>query len=115
TTDTATIEDNESGVINFQADQSYVAGVDPTVKSTLLITSIGSGTPGLDTPLTITASNTGTGTATAADLTTAFGTPLLTFAAGDRSEERRVGEARGAQDDQHPEEEETTNLHIGRL
>src|SRR5439155_1551284 len=82
TSHTATIEDNETGVVNFQADQSNLESVDPTVNAVLTITGIGSGTIGLDTPIAVTASNAGTGTTNAADLSTAFGSQLLTFAAG---------------------------------
>src|SRR5438034_978159 len=41
-THTATIEDNEVGTINFQANQSNDESVSPTVKATLSISSTGS-------------------------------------------------------------------------
>src|SRR5207249_1258699 len=82
TTHTATIKDNEVGVINFQADQANAESVSPTVKATLAITGTGSGTTGLDVALTVSATDALTGTATSATDYTAFGPATLTFAAG---------------------------------
>ncbi|MGZ0167023.1 MAG: beta strand repeat-containing protein, partial [Planctomycetales bacterium] len=82
-THTATIEDNETGVIDFIADQSNPESVDPTVNAVLSITGSGTGTVGLDTALTVSATDAGTGSATAGDLSAAFGMQVLTIAAGD--------------------------------
>ena len=82
-THTVTIEDNETGVVDFIADQSNVESTDPTANAVLSISGIGTGTVGLDTSITVSASDAGTDTTVAADLSTAFGTQVLTFSTGD--------------------------------
>src|SRR5438552_558742 len=83
TSHTATIEDNETGMVDFQADQANAESVDPTARAILTITGVGSGTVGLDTPLSVTATNAFTGTTNAADLSAPFGAQVLAFAVGD--------------------------------
>ena len=52
-------------------------------QAVLTITPIGSGTIGLDKPLSVTATNAGTGTTNGADLSAPFGAQVLAFAVSD--------------------------------
>lgn len=81
TTQDIRITDNETGAVNFQADQRTSESVDPTIKAILTITSDGAGTVGLETPFTVTASDAGTGSATAGSDYATFGAQMLTFSA----------------------------------
>ncbi|MDA1014044.1 MAG: putative Ig domain-containing protein [Planctomycetota bacterium] len=115
TTLTVTIVDNEIGVVDFTADRSNDESIDPTVNAVLLIMGFGTGTVGLDTSITVTASNAGTGSAEAADLSTAFGTPVLTFAIGDGATIDSSSATLDVNDDQLLEGDETVDLRIGDL
>lgn len=115
-THTATIEDNESGVIDFQANQANGENVDPTVMATLTISSAsGAGGLGLETNLTVTASDAGGGTATSGTDYSAFGTPTLTFTAGAGASINSNTATLNVTDDNIVEANETVNLSIGAL
>src|SRR5262245_62426802 len=102
-------------MLNFQADHSNADTVATRRSSDLTISGIGSGTVGLDTSISVTASDAGTGTASAADLSTAFGTPGPTFATGDGSSINSSTATLDVNDDRRLEGDETVNLTIGSL
>ncbi|MDA1013623.1 MAG: hypothetical protein O3A00_04115 [Planctomycetota bacterium] len=110
-----TIEDNETGVINFQADQSNAESVDPTINATLTITGIGTGTVGLDSTLTVAATDVGSGSATTGTDFVAFGSQTLTFNTGDGATNTSTNATLDVTDDQRLEGDETVDLGIGSL
>ncbi|MFO0804296.1 MAG: Calx-beta domain-containing protein [Gemmataceae bacterium] len=116
TTHTATITDNETGVINFQADQANDESVSPTVRATLTITTIGTvGPVGLDKALTVTATDLLTGSATSGVDYNAFGPATLTFAVGNGAAIDSSAATLSVLDDQRLESNEDVNLSIGSL
>ena len=108
---TATILDNETGTISFQADQSNDESVSPTVKAVLTITaSAGStGTIGLDRTISVTASDVGDGSATDTD-DYSFTTTALTFTPGDGSSINSSTATITVVNDKRLEGDETVNL-----
>src|SRR5439155_280486 len=110
TTHTATIEDNEVGTINFQADQSNAERVSPTVTATLTITRTGSGSVSLDTALTVSATEAGGGSATSSGTDYSFSTTSLTFAADDGNPNAFPTRRSSDLDDRRLEGDETVNL-----
>ncbi|MDA1013624.1 MAG: hypothetical protein O3A00_04120 [Planctomycetota bacterium] len=115
TTHTATIEDNETGVIDFQADQSNAESIDPSINATLTITGSGSGTIGLDVTLTVDATNAGSGGATSGTDFANFGTQTITFVIGDGASLTSTDSTLDVTDDQRLEGDETVDLSIGNL
>jgi microcystin-dependent protein len=105
-----TIDDNETGVVDFIADQSNAESVDPTTNAVLTITGDGTGMVGLDVSLTISASDAGSGSAVAADLSAAFGTQVLTFATGDGVAINSDNATLDVNDDAVVESDETVDL-----
>src|SRR5262249_54430288 len=115
-THTATIEDNEVGTINFQADQSNDESVSPTGKATLTIATTGTvGATGLDVALTVSATDALTGTATSGTDYTAFGPATLTFAAGNGASIDSSTAPLTVQDDKRLECDVSVKLALGRL
>ena len=85
-THTATITDDETGVINFLADASAAESSNQTQTATLTITGTGTGNDGLDVQLTVeatVAAAPNSGTATSGTDYTAYGSKTLTFAVSD--------------------------------
>jgi hypothetical protein len=109
------ITDDESGIINFQADQSNLESVSPTVRATLTITSNGIGTVGLDTALTVDATDLLTGSATSGTDYTAFGTATFTFAIGNVAVINSNTATLTVTNDQRLEGTESVNLSIDNL
>ncbi len=114
TTHTATITDDETGVINFLANAAVAESIDPTQNATLAITGVGTGTVGLDVTLTVSATRTG-GTATSGTDFAAYGSQTLTFSAGDGTTITSSNATLDVTSDQRLEGDETVNLSIGSL
>ncbi|MDA1013622.1 MAG: hypothetical protein O3A00_04110 [Planctomycetota bacterium] len=114
-THTVTIDDNETGSINMQADQSNAESVDPTASATLTIMANGTGTVGLDVALTVSATDTGSGSATSGVDFAAFGTQVLTFNTGDGSTITSTDASLDVTDDNRLEGDQTVEIQIAGL
>src|SRR5262249_4580101 len=113
---TGTITDDETGVINFEADKSVGEGAgSTTLKATLTITGSGTGTTGLDQTLTVSATSAGGGTATGGGTDYSFSTTTLTFAAATGASIDSSTATVTIVDDKRLEGSETANFSIGSL
>ena len=115
-THTATITDDEKGVINFMDDDSELENDDQIQNATLTITpnETGTGNVGLDVDLTVVATDTGGGSATSVTDYAVYGSQTLTFAAGDATGTNITSDdaTLNVIDDQNPEPDETVKLQI---
>src|SRR5436190_1819954 len=76
----------------------------------LTITGVGRGTIGVDTSMSVTDTNAGTGTTNAADMSTPFASQVLTFAVGDSPMINSSNATLDVNDDRRLEGDETVNL-----
>ena len=115
-THTATITDDETGVINFAGDAAALPKQsDPTQNATLTITGVGAGTVGLDNALTVDATDATGGSATSGTDYATYGTQTLTFNTGDGASIASTNGTLDVTSDQRLEGDETVNLAIGSL